>query len=276
MIVLFFVLGAIAGSFMVATVWRLRTNQLLVDNQKTGEYQNLVIKHQLGQKASKDYSRCLDCGHRLRWYDLIPIFSWLSLGGKCRYCHHKIGYIEFLSEIITGFVFVASFLWFNLDSVGLGLWLGIIIVAGILWIYDYRWMVMPTQVLYLLIVWALLFFGWQFYQQNFALPMLFNTFGAIFVLAGIYGLLWLFSKGKWVGSGDIYLGLAMGLILADWRLAIICLFLANLIGTLIVLPMLIIKKTKTDTRIPLGPLLIIGLIITFSVRQLIINYFSFY
>ena len=70
------------------------------------------------------------------------------------------------------------------------------------------------------------------------------------------------SRGTWVGFGDVKLGLALGLFLADWQLGFLTLFLANLIGTLIVLPGLLTKKLSRKTMVPFGPLLILGFFIS--------------
>ena len=71
-------------------------------------------------------------------------------------------------------------------------------------------------------------------------------------------MLWRVSAGRWVGFGDVKLGVALGLLLANWQLAFLALFLANLIGTLLVLPGLVMKKVTRETQVPFGPLLIVG------------------
>jgi leader peptidase (prepilin peptidase)/N-methyltransferase len=85
---------------------------------------------------------------------------------------------------------------------------------------------------------------------------------AVVVLSGLYLSLWLISKGQWIGFGDVKLGLALALLLSDWRLAFITLFAANLIGCLIVIPGMIAGKITRKTRVPFGPLLIAGYVIS--------------
>jgi prepilin signal peptidase PulO-like enzyme (type II secretory pathway) len=84
---------------------------------------------------------------------------------------------------------------------------------------------------------------------------------SIIILSGIYWFLYLISKGRWIGFGDIKLGLGMALLLADWKFAFLALFIANLIGCLIVIPPMIMGKLKRDSHIQFGPLLILGFFI---------------
>jgi prepilin signal peptidase PulO-like enzyme (type II secretory pathway) len=90
---------------------------------------------------------------------------------------------------------------------------------------------------------------------------LISAAGAVAILSGLYYLLHWISKGQWIGFGDVKLGLALALLLADWQLAFIALFAANLIGCFIVIPAMLLKKLTRTTRVPFGPLLIIGAVI---------------
>ena len=106
-------LGAVFGSFAVAQVWRLRAKQLQ-DEKASGEKIDSSEWKKLRSLASvspkSDRSHCLSCGYQLKWYDLIPIISWLSLGGKCRKCHSKIGATEFLTEVSMFALFAIIFI----------------------------------------------------------------------------------------------------------------------------------------------------------------------
>ncbi len=274
-VIILAVLGAIVGSFIMASVWRLRASQLATEKSKSNQAKLLVKKQKLASvKIKDDYSRCFSCSHRLAWNDLIPIYSWLRLKGKCRYCHKPIGWLEFLAEVIMAILFglsyylLASFLPIGL----LMLWFGFLIILAILFIYDYKWMVMPSSILFLSIIWAGLFALVNLAQNQFSLILISEYVLSIIILAGIYAALWAISKGQWVGSGDIYLGVALALLLADWRLAFVSLFSANLIGVIIVLPSLVKVKTKTNSKVPLGPLLIVGFLLTFLAQAIIKNY----
>jgi prepilin signal peptidase PulO-like enzyme (type II secretory pathway) len=103
-----------------------------------------------------------------------------------------------------------------------------------------------------------------------------GIFGAVMILSGLYWLLYIISKGNWIGFGDIKLGVGLALMLADWRLALVTLFMANLIGCLLVAPGLITGKLKRSSHIPFGPLLIIGFIIARLFSATIFNAFNTY
>jgi leader peptidase (prepilin peptidase) / N-methyltransferase len=90
-------LGLMLGSFAAATVWRLRARQLVADKAEGEEYDEREYK-QLRKLTTrsmmKDRSVCLHCSYELRWYDLLPLVSWIGLRGKCRSCRRPIGYFD--------------------------------------------------------------------------------------------------------------------------------------------------------------------------------------
>jgi len=261
------ILGLAIGSFAGATVWRLRARQLRLD-AKHGEKVKIKDKHQVEKLHKKnplqDRSVCLHCGHTLKWYDLIPLVSWVTLGGKCRYCHKSIGWFEPTIEVGLAVFFVVSYLCWptplvsGFDIAQLIIWL----VAGaglaILFAYDARWFLLPNVVVFPLIALGALNALLVLVQDGFAWPTVVSVLSSCFILSGLYYLLYVLSQHKWVGFGDIKLGLALALLLVDWQLALLALFLANLFGTILLLPLLIKGKLKRQLHIPFGPLLISG------------------
>lgn len=265
------IFGTIAGSFVVATMWRIRASQLRMEKKyRDSDYQKLVKKNQLDQCPPKqDYSRCLHCGFRLRWFDLIPVVSWLLLRGRCRQCHRPIGVVEVLAEIGLGLIFGLSlWLWPFQDVNWLGaclfgIWTAWLISAAILFLYDLKWLELPNQILYINICLALLFSLIRIFQAGFCVGVLLDHVLSVALLAGIYWFLSFVSKEAWVGSGDSYIGLSISLILGSGLLALVVLFLANLLGTIVVVPGLVSKKINKTDHLPLGPLLILAAVIVF-------------
>lgn len=266
-IVILVTFGLMLGSFSLAQVWRLRALQLKSD-EKNGEKitakDKRPVERLLDVPASRDRSVCLHCGHQLQWYDLIPLVSWLQLGGKCRYCRKKIGYAEPLVEIGMAVFFVASVVWWPLplestfDIARLIIWLLAGVGLVILTIYDYKWFLLPDRIVFPLIGLGLVNSLIVIFSNNFNAASILNVVYACGILSGLYFLIYVISRYQWVGFGDVKLGLALALLLADWRLALLTLFLANLIGTLVVIPLMLSKKIKRHTHIPFGPLLIAG------------------
>jgi leader peptidase (prepilin peptidase)/N-methyltransferase len=152
--------GLVLGSYAGATVWRLRARQLVVD-KAAGEHvdhkEYLQLKSLASEKTSKDRSRCLHCGYTLRWYDLIPLVSWLSLSGKCRNCHKPIGIMEPLIELGTALFFVLSFVFWpydlhtGLQIASLIVWLIAGVGLAVMFGYDTKWYLLPDRVNFVVI-----------------------------------------------------------------------------------------------------------------------------
>lgn len=254
-------------------MWRLRARQLVQDKKDGEPYDKDEFKRLVPltkSKLAEDRSRCLHCQHVLHWYDLLPLVSWLSTRGRCRYCKQPIGYFEPLMELGTAAVFAiftyAMLPVFGLQLVGLlllALWLAALTMLAILFAYDLKWYLLPDRVMFPLIGLSAVIAAvtLAMLQVPDLTGTLISLAASVLILAGLYFALWLISGGKWVGFGDVKLGLALGLLLMDWKLALLALFLANFIGTLIVLPGLAARKLGRQTQVPFGPLLIGGFFI---------------
>ncbi len=275
-------LGLVAGSFAGASVWRLRARQLLHDKHNGEEYDKAELRRLeplLHTKTTNDRSQCLRCHHTLSWYDLLPLFSWLSTGGKCRYCKKPIGRFEPLIEIGTAVLFAVFFLhWTYMYPggawVGLGVWVVMLTMFVVLFAYDAKWFLLPDSVMLPLIGLASAYAAYAISVAETPITLFGSTVAAVAILAGLYLTLWLISKGNWVGFGDVKLGLALGLLLMDWKLALLTLFLANLIGTVIVLPGILTGKMSRKTQIPFGPLLILGFFIALFWGQPVFDWYN--
>ena len=277
------VIGAAMGSFVVAQVWRLRAQQLKAEKGQ-GEAVDLAeykrLKPLMKRKVRSDRSTCLSCGHTLEWYDLLPIVSWLALRGKCRYCKASIGWTELLVELVMAGLFVVTILTWPwsltnvLEWAKLVVWLVALVALAINFIYDARWFLLVSGLNWLLIGCGVVFSAITLVQSTDVLVSLWSILGSVAILGGLYGALWLYSRGKWVGEGDIYLGTGLALLLADWRLAFVALFAANLVGTLAILPQLVSKKLERGAHIPFGPLLIIGFLIAWFFGETIVSWYS--
>lgn len=236
-------LGLVCGSFVGALVWRLKEKRDWIS----------------------DRSECEHCHHKLTVIDLIPVASWLALGGKCRYCRHPIGIETLLVEFLTGVLFVVSYLWWpeNLTSwaaiVDFAFWLVFIVFLAALFLYDVRWYMLPDKLTYPLIalglIDGLIKITWihSIHGPHTLLDLLYG----LLPIGGLYGLLFFISNGKWVGLGDAKLGIFIGLVLG-WQGALLTMLLANFIGVLVVLPGLLSRKLSRNSRVPFGPFLIAG------------------
>jgi leader peptidase (prepilin peptidase)/N-methyltransferase len=276
--------GLILGSFAGATVWRLRARQLKAD-KKAGERVDAKEYNRLKPLAeatlANDHSRCLHCGYRLRWIDLIPLVSWLSLGGRCRSCRRPIGVMEPLIELgVAGFFILSYIFWLTpLDGAlawsQFAVWLASGVTLAILFAYDAKWLLLPDKVTITLAVLGAVFAGLGVAMSDQPWLAVLNALGAVGILSGIYLLLYLASHGRWIGFGDVKLGVGLGLLLGDWALAAVALFLANLVGCLVVIPLLVRKQLKRSSHVPFGPLLIVGTILAMFIGPTIVEWYAF-
>ena len=263
----FFILGAIFGSFACCQAWR--------------------IHERFNQRSLGARSICLNCHHRLAWYDNLPIFSWVALRGRCRYCRHPIGFAEILSEFGLGFTFVLiahHFLFNSISSISSPLNLltaatsqsailipfFILLVSfvffWILLIYDAKWGELPIFLMMLLIPLALAFHFTTTEKLDLLQPIL-----AIGLLAGLYYLLYFFSHEKLVGGGDWLLCISIAIFLGRLELALFELFLSNFLASLFSLPQ-ILRKSRTP--IPFGPFLILALLLILSFKSTLLHFFA--
>lgn len=274
----FFLLGAFFGSFAVAQVWRLRARQLVEDNTQ-GEKVNkreLARLAPLIRPVATDRSECLHCRRVLAWYDLVPVISWVTLSGRCRYCRKPIGITEVLVELGLGVVSAFSFAFWPVVLntpvawISFLLWLSACVLMAILLVYDARWYLLPFVVNVSLIGVAMVFAALQLWQAGWAGSSLMSVLLALALLAGLY---YVFSLFGWVGLGDSILGVGLALLLGRWEYALFALFLANLIGCLALVPLALQKKLHRSLHIPFGPFLILGTVVTMLWGESLIRLF---
>jgi leader peptidase (prepilin peptidase)/N-methyltransferase len=259
-IVVLVALGLIFGSFVNAAIWRLHEQDKVTSAKK-------VDKARLAKLSiSRGRSMCSHCGHPLASKDLIPLFSWLWLRGKCRYCHTKIEDSP-LIELMLPLLFVVSYMAWPQPFHGFGLisfvfWLVFLTGFIALTAYDLRWYLLPDKIVFPLIGLAAVqvLVSIAFYHGG--VEALLGAVWGVLIASGIFYALFQLSGGKWIGGGDVKLGLVIGLLVGGPSHAILVLFLSSFIGLLWMLPLLLSGKAKRDTRLPFGPFLILATVIT--------------
>lgn len=230
-----------------------------------GSFLNVII-FRLSKKESflKGRSYCPSCKHRLEARDLIPFFSFIFQKGRCRYCKNEISFIYPLVELITGLVFL--FLFINLGpSLRLLVYLVYSCFLIIIFVYDLRYhlildkVTLPAMIIVILadIVLKVSFFS--------------VLFGVI-IGGGFFLIIFTASRGRWIGGGDIRLGVLMGLMLG-WEKLLVALVIAYLSGALVALMLLITKKRRLKSKLPFGPFLGLGTFIALLYGDQIISWY---
>jgi prepilin signal peptidase PulO-like enzyme (type II secretory pathway) len=247
MIILVLVLlGLCLGSFTNALVWRMherKTRSIL-----TGR------------------SVCPNCHHQLGFWDLIPVFSWLALKGKCRYCHKPYDDTPF-AELLVPLIFVLSYLywpygWQLAGTLQFGLWLATVVGFVALTVYDMRWQLLPNKLVYpvgFLAIGQLVIMTWAAHSL---IPVAGAAIGVLF-LGGLFYALFQISGGRWIGGGDVRLGTVIGILVGGPANAILVLFIASVLGTITASPSLLKRKSRLNRRIAFGPFLIAAAVIVY-------------
>ena len=239
-----------------------------------GSFLNVVILRH-GARTLGGRSGCLSCGHALAWYDLLPVVSWILLSGRCRYCgsHISLQYplVEFSAALLFALLGSSSLSYITL-ALALAMSAFLILIVA----YDIRHTIIPDE-------WAYSFAALAFISSligmvqvgggTILLPFIFS--GPVCALP-LY-LLWLFSRGAWMGLGDAKLALGMGWLLGI-SLGLSALLLSFIIGAVvsvfILMPFEYLKHHMGTTRlgrtnkrftmkseIPFGPFLVLSTII---------------
>jgi leader peptidase (prepilin peptidase) / N-methyltransferase len=268
-----FALGAIIGSFLNVVIHR-------VPNEESIVFPN---------------SACPNCGNAIKFYDNIPVLSWLILGGKCRNCKEKISFRYPAVELLTAFLFILTF-----SQIGLTAFLpvALIFVTTIIALVfiDAEHMILPDVINYPLLIFALLvrllfplFISAEFFTDlNYAPLTMLKTYptwlvsiiGAIFggLVGG--GFLWVVGE-VWkrlrgvdaMGLGDVKMMFAVGALLG-WRLTFLSIFLGAFSGAIIGVFVIFRQKEKDfQAQIPFGIFLGIGSILALLFGETMIRWY---
>lgn len=272
--------GLILGSFVNALVWRLRKQDEidypeLVPKKKTSAKDKLT-KEDLS--IARGRSMCPECHHTLAAKDLVPVFSWLALRGKCRYCHTPIGWQYPAVEILTAALFVASYVFwpFQLEELGifqLILWLMFVTGFVALAVYDLRWFELPDRIVWPLLALAVVQVVVTYVVKRDASPVIQALLG-VAVITGLFGGIYIVSRGKWIGFGDVKLSPVLGLLAGTPGRAFLVIFLASIIGTLASLPTFLKDKRAYKKQIPFGPALLLATFIVVLFGTHIIDWYT--
>lgn len=226
--IIIFIFGITIGSFLNVCIYRIP----------------------LGESVVTAPSHCMTCGWKLKWYDMVPVFSWLVLGGKCRNCKSKISVQYPIIEGVNGILYVV-----------------ICAVNGLEWssmIYCF----MASALLVLSII------DWRTYEIPFGINVFLFVLGVAMTIldrgnlaehligmicvSGLLGILYLLTGGRAIGGGDIKLMFACGLILG-WKLILLAFFLGCIIGSVVHIIRMSVKKA--GRMLAMGPYLSVGILL---------------
>ncbi|MCF7834095.1 MAG: prepilin peptidase [Candidatus Pacebacteria bacterium] len=257
--IIFLMFGLIIGSFLNVVIYRFNTG-----------------------RSFGGRSKCMSCHRVLTWKELIPVFSFLWLKGKCKSCESRISIQYPLIEGITGLIFLGLFLRFDylffIDSFWFSSVFAFYVVMFCLLVcvsmYDLRHKIIPDT--FSLFFGVIAFIGLFLFNGpifDLHIPTLVDVLSG-FMFSVPFALIWFFSKGKWMGLGDAKLALGIGWLLGP-DLTLSALMIAFWTGALFGLSMLFFDSKNMKgmkTEVPFGPFMAFGATVAFLLQ---ISFFPF-
>lgn len=220
-----------------------------------GSFLNVLIDRLPQGRSIMGRSHCEFCHTNIVWYDLIPVFSYIFLGGKCRKCKEKFGIFYPSVEFLTGSVFAMIFLSADPSFVAIYLLMASSLI--VIFFADLKYQIIPDsmQVLFFLSVVALKFISPQTVAE---IPKQIqnNLIAGILVALPIL-LLFLLTKGKGMGFGDVKYTFTVGFLLGI-KGGLIAIYIAFILGAVVGLFLLATKRKKLRSKIAFGPFLVLG------------------
>jgi leader peptidase (prepilin peptidase) / N-methyltransferase len=256
------VLGLIIGSFLNVYIYRLHTG-----------------------KSLAGHSHCLSCGTGLRPYELVPLFSYLFLKGRCRTCGCYIPVRYFIVELVTALFFLLAY------SVAASLeefvYLAILLcILTVITVYDIRHFIIPDSLTAALLVLTLVWQGYLVYLGG-AWETLVMTLGAAVIGAGFFFFLWFISNGRWIGFGDVKLAIPLGIMVGPtmvFSMVVFSFWIGAAVSLLLIgLSKLIRGQVRLQNRIfrltiksvvPFAPFLVAGSLLVLFTHINVLSFFS--
>ncbi|KKQ52203.1 MAG: Type 4 prepilin-like protein leader peptide-processing enzyme [Parcubacteria group bacterium GW2011_GWD2_38_11] len=254
MIIIFLLLGLIIGSFLNAVVYRLNAVESLMER-----------------------SHCPHCSKKVRWFDNVPLLSFILLSARCRDCGEKISWQYPIVEVVTGIIFalIGNYFFHSFDFASWTLtayYLVIFSILMVIFVYDFKYMEIPMLVLWLGVGVSLAYFlfaDWQNFGNAASildLQLISGIVGGL-VAGGFFYALAAYSKETWMGYGDAYLGLLVGLVVG-WPNVIVALMLSFTIGALVSVGLIVVSKKTMKSQVPFAPFLITGTFLVVILPQI--------
>ena len=242
--IIIFLYGIVIGSFLNVLIYRIP------------KHENIATKR----------SHCMECGYQLKWYDLIPLFSYLFLRGRCRKCGTRISIQYPIIEAANGILYVLIFLRYGLTIETL-LYCLLFSALLALSVIDFRTFEIPVGFNIFILILGLVRVATDY--KNWLLYLIGLVSVSLFLFA-IFAI----SKGRGIGGGDVKLMAATGLLLG-WKLNLLGFVMGCILGSII--HIIRMKVSKEGRTLAMGPYLSLGVVLTVFFGEYIISwYMSFF
>ncbi len=240
-----------------------------------GSFLNVLIDRlPKGEDVVFGRSRCDYCGKTLRWFELIPLLSYLMQRGRCLRCGKGLSLQYPLVECVTGVLFILAFVYGGIPSNDIHFWCRFgALLAGlsatvVMVVSDFKYQILPDSMLIVLLVSGLVV------QTPIDIRQML-IHGAVGITTGLFFyLLWAGTRGKGMGFGDVKLSAVLGAVLG-FPQTIIALYTAFLTGAFYGVILMIRRKAGMKSKIPFGPFLLFGAVISIFWTYRIIRWWGF-
>lgn len=242
---------------------------ILIYGLLIGSFLNVCIyRIPRGDNIAFPGSHCPKCSHKLRWYDNIPLFSYLVLGGKCRYCKTHISRQYPLIEALNALLYIVMYFkfGFSLDFIFYSLLASVLVVITVIDLFE---MIIPDILVIIILGLSILYKLINYFIG--VSPDIFSSILGLFLAGGFFLAIVLLSRGG-MGGGDVTLIASLGFVLGI-KSILLTILLSFLLGAIISLFLLASKlKTKKDP-IPFGPFIVLAFFITVLWGSEVINWY---
>lgn len=242
-----FLFGIVIGSFLNVCIFRIPKEESL----------------------SAKRSHCMSCGYQLRWFDLIPLFSWIALRGHCRKCHAKISVQYPIVEAANGIIYVIVLLvkGISIESFIFCFAMSALLALAVI---DFRTYIIPIGFNVFILVLALIRIAYLLFMEGKPFGDIVPYIIGMFAVSVPLGILWFVTKGKAIGGGDIKLMGAAGLLLG-WKSILLAFVLGCMIGS--VIHLIRMKISKAGRVLAMGPYLAVGIAIAILWGEQVISWY---
>lgn len=247
-----------------------------------GSFLNVVIYRAVNDDSPlRGRSYCDSCKKPIAWYDNIPVISFIVLRRRCRHCKTVIPWeypaVEFIVGTLFVWWYVVGFTFFQLSAQPFSLlqplfWLAVGVIFVVIVFADLSYMIIPDSTVILLTLGTL---GYRLLLVNQGVMQSTDFFYSIAAGVGaslFFLLLVLLTRGKGMGFGDVKLAFPLGLILG-YPLTVLGIFLAFIIGSVVAVGLLALKRTHIKAMIPFGPFLIAGTVVTLVWGETLLSWY---
>ncbi len=225
-----------------------------------GSFLNVLIDRLPNGKSILGRSHCDYCKKKLNALDLIPVASFIFLRGRCHYCKNKLSFQYPLIELLTGVMFMLIYNFIPpmagqiSNYIHLLAYLGLISTLVVIFFADLKYHIIPDSMQVALLIFTLLIL---FLGKERLLP---NLISGFLVMLPIL-LLFLITKGRGMGFGDVKISFTIGLFFG-LLLGYIVLYIAFITGAAVGILLIFFKKKKLKSQIAFGPFLVLGIVVT--------------